>query len=178
MSDPDDEGLKSGRTARDLALALLRETDTCTLATAAPDGVPEAATVRFVTDDDHSVYVNTATDYRKYENVQANPRVAVVVTGHGEPLQLEGVATARTPSSSGGSTSKSTARATPSPTRPSRLSPLQRDRLSESAVRPSGPARCVVCGPCDTDTDGDGDSRARVECVREIDVERGRIDRQ
>ena len=37
--------------------------------------------------------VNTATTYRKYENMTTTPRVAVVVDGDGENLQLEGEAT-------------------------------------------------------------------------------------
>lgn len=93
MADTDADVLKDGQTARDLALAVLEETETCTLATAAPDGTPEAATVRFVADEEYTVYVNTATTYRKYENLTANPRVAVVVDGDRENVQLEGEAT-------------------------------------------------------------------------------------
>lgn len=92
MATPGDEVVADGRTARDLALGVLDETETCTLATASPDGVPEAATVRFVADDACNVYVNTATEYRKCENMRANPRVAVVVDGDEHNLQLEGVA--------------------------------------------------------------------------------------
>lgn len=84
---------KDGQTADELAMALLTNTETCTLATASTDGVPEAATVRFVADEAYNVYINTATTYRKYENMTTNPRVAVVVDGHDENLQLEGVAT-------------------------------------------------------------------------------------
>lgn len=93
MTDSDAEGVKDGQTARELALAVLDETETCTLATATPDGRPEAATVRFVADDDYTVSINTATTYRKYENLTANPRVAVVVDGDGANVQLEGAAT-------------------------------------------------------------------------------------
>jgi PPOX class probable F420-dependent enzyme len=82
-----------GRTAREVAVELLETTETCTLATATPDGRPEAATVRFVADDGLDVYFNTATSHRKYENVRANPRVAVVVDGERRNLQLEGEAT-------------------------------------------------------------------------------------
>ncbi len=79
------------RTPAERARALLRETDRCTLATASPTGVPEAATIRFVADDDFSLYFNTSTTYRKYDNLCANPRVAVVVDGPAGNLQLEGV---------------------------------------------------------------------------------------
>lgn len=91
--DGAEDSTRSDASARDLAATLLRDTETCTLATASPDGVPEAATVRFVADDEYNVYINTATNYRKYENMQANPRVAVVVNGAERNLQLEGVPT-------------------------------------------------------------------------------------
>lgn len=77
--------------ARERARRLLRTERTCTLATASADGVPEAATVRFVTDNDLNVHVTTESPYRKYENMTENPRVAVVVDGD-DNLQLEGVA--------------------------------------------------------------------------------------
>jgi PPOX class probable F420-dependent enzyme len=91
VSDPD--AVTDGRTAGELARAVLDEAETCTLATATPDGRPEAATVRFVADEDYTLYVNTATTYRKYENLTANPRVAVVVDGDRENVQIEGEAT-------------------------------------------------------------------------------------
>ena len=70
---------------------LLAETNTCTLATASPDGQPEAATVRFVADDALDVYVTTQSNYRKYRNVADNERVALVVDGFSN-LQMEGAA--------------------------------------------------------------------------------------
>ena len=76
---------------RERARRLLRTERTCTLATASADGVPEAATVRFVTDDDLNVHVTTESPYRKYDNMIENPRVAVVVDGD-DNLQLEGTA--------------------------------------------------------------------------------------
>jgi nitroimidazol reductase NimA-like FMN-containing flavoprotein (pyridoxamine 5'-phosphate oxidase superfamily) len=80
------------RDVREQATELLRGTATCTLATATVDGGPEAATVRFVADDEFNVYINTATTYRKYANMAENPRVAVVVNGDTGNLQLEGCA--------------------------------------------------------------------------------------
>lgn len=84
---------RDGQTTGKRARSLLHDTDTCTLATASPDGVPEAATIRFVADDQFNIYLNSSTTYRKYENMSANPRVAVVVDGNSGNLQLEGVAT-------------------------------------------------------------------------------------
>jgi len=82
------------RTPRERARRLLAEQDTCTLATAAPDATPEAATVRFVADDSLDVYVTTESTYRKYRNMERNPEVAVVVDGDRYNLQLEGTAAA------------------------------------------------------------------------------------
>ncbi len=83
-------------TAHERARRLLSESETCTLATASPDGRPEAATVRFVTGDGDGFdrYVTTQSTYRKYENLSRNPRVAVVVDGAAGNLQLEGAARA------------------------------------------------------------------------------------
>jgi PPOX class probable F420-dependent enzyme len=78
---------------RRLARALLAEAETCTLATVSPDGRPEAATVRFVAGDGFDLGINTARSYRKYDNLVATPRVAVVVDGEDRNLQLEGRAT-------------------------------------------------------------------------------------
>lgn len=77
--------------AHERARRLLRTERTCTLATATADGVPEAATVRFVTDGELNVQITTESPYRKYDNMTENPRVAVVVDGD-DNLQLEGVA--------------------------------------------------------------------------------------
>jgi len=81
---------RTPQTAGERARQLLGETDTCTLATASTAGRPEAATVRFVADDELNVFVTTESVYRKYENMTQNPRVAVVVDGAGGNLQLEG----------------------------------------------------------------------------------------
>jgi nitroimidazol reductase NimA-like FMN-containing flavoprotein (pyridoxamine 5'-phosphate oxidase superfamily) len=92
MTDADTGPMERGETAPELARALLRDAETCTLATASPAGVPEAATVRFVHDDEFTIGINTIESYRKYEHLTANPRVAVVVDGADENLQLEGAA--------------------------------------------------------------------------------------
>lgn len=76
--------------SEDLLEELLYETEVCTLATASSDGDPQAATVRFVADDEYTIYINTATTYRKYDNLVENPRAAIVVTQLTHDLQLEG----------------------------------------------------------------------------------------
>jgi Pyridoxamine 5''-phosphate oxidase. len=93
VDDPESAGVTDDPEVRERATAVLQETAVCTLATASPDGVPEAATVRFVASEGFDVYINSATNYRKYANMTANPRVAVVVDGDAGNLQLEGRAT-------------------------------------------------------------------------------------
>lgn len=77
---------------RATAREVLETERTCTLATASADAVPEAATVRFVADDELNLAVTTERPYQKYANLTENPRVAVVVDGEYN-LQLEGTAT-------------------------------------------------------------------------------------
>ena len=60
VSGPEGTPVNDGQTARELALALLRETETCTLATVTPEGTPEAATVRFVADDEYTIYLTSS----------------------------------------------------------------------------------------------------------------------
>lgn len=93
MRDPETADVTDDPAVRERATTVLREADTCTLATAPESGVPEAATVRFVSDEAYNLLINTATNYRKYANMTANPRVAVVVDGQAGNLQLEGRAT-------------------------------------------------------------------------------------
>jgi uncharacterized pyridoxamine 5'-phosphate oxidase family protein len=78
--------------AEAIASELLTEAEACTLATASSGGQPEAATVRFVCDEEYTIYVNTATTYRKYHNLIENPRVALVVTNYTNDIQIEGEA--------------------------------------------------------------------------------------
>jgi nitroimidazol reductase NimA-like FMN-containing flavoprotein (pyridoxamine 5'-phosphate oxidase superfamily) len=74
------------------AQELLKEEELCTLATASKDGIPEAATVRYMSDDDFNIYINSGSTYRKYQNMKENPRVAVVINGEYRNIQLEGEA--------------------------------------------------------------------------------------
>lgn len=83
---------KDRKSAEEISLQLLEDQDLCTLATASSNAVPEAATVRFVCDEDMNVYINSGSTYRKYQNMKENPSVAVVVNGDRKNLQIEGVA--------------------------------------------------------------------------------------
>ena len=83
----------SSPSSKKKARQVLTEAQTCTLATASQDGVPEAATIRFVSDQNLDLYITTESMYRKYENMTLNPRVALVVDEAQYNLQLEGVAT-------------------------------------------------------------------------------------
>jgi Pyridoxamine 5''-phosphate oxidase. len=83
---------KGSPTSKETALKMLDNQETCTLATASADGVPEAATVRYVYDDDLNVYINTGSTYRKYQNMKENSNVAIVVNSPPQNLQLEGQA--------------------------------------------------------------------------------------
>jgi uncharacterized protein YhbP (UPF0306 family) len=79
---------------QEIALDFLESQDVCTLATASKDAVPEAATVRYMNDDDFNIYISTGSTYRKYQNTKSNSRVAIVVNGRLEDeyynVQLEG----------------------------------------------------------------------------------------
>ena len=79
--------------AQTVAHRLLTEPETCTLATATTDGHPEAATIRYVGTEDYTVYFNTGTTYRKYDNLTENGNTAVVITANNQSLQIEGTAT-------------------------------------------------------------------------------------
>lgn len=76
----------------DKARELLNQQELCTLATASKNGNPEAATVRYMSDKDFNIYVNSGSTYRKYQNMKENPRVAVVVNGDYKNIQIEGTA--------------------------------------------------------------------------------------
>lgn len=74
-------------------LKFMRAHPACVLATTASGGQPEAATVLFAVDDDFSLYFGTDRQYRKYANLLANRKAAVVVgTSPEDPreVQIEG----------------------------------------------------------------------------------------
>lgn len=60
-------------------LKFLKENDLCVLATADKGGKPIAATMAYTADDEMSIYFETSTKTRKYENLIANPSVALVI---------------------------------------------------------------------------------------------------
>lgn len=85
-------------------LHLVEKADHCVIATASPQGDPEAAVVAFARGPDLKLYVYTLEDSRKYQNVRHNPRAAMVLyeapeyaqlDGHLEELQGEAAARAR-----------------------------------------------------------------------------------
>ena len=61
------------------ALDFIKKHAECVLASVSPDGVPEAATVLFAAEDDFTLYFGTEKKYRKYANLLANNKAAVVV---------------------------------------------------------------------------------------------------
>lgn len=73
------------------AQEVLEEQRTGTLAIAAPDRTPKAATVRFVANEELNLSITTQFSAKKCENLTANSAVAVVIDG-GDNLQLEGTA--------------------------------------------------------------------------------------
>ena len=85
--------MKNEEKPQEIALNSLEDTETCTLATASSGAVPEAATVRFVSDDNLNIYVNSGSTYRKYQNIKQNPNVAIVVNSPPHNIQLDGKAT-------------------------------------------------------------------------------------
>lgn len=66
------------------------------LATATPDGVPSAATVYFVTDDELNFYFVTKEKTTKHKNLQVNSHVSIAISDAKSQttLQIDGKATA------------------------------------------------------------------------------------
>lgn len=63
------------------------------VATAAPDGAPEAALVDIAADDEGTFFFTAHRSHRKLDNLRANPRAAMVIGTTGTvSLQLEGPA--------------------------------------------------------------------------------------
>ena len=68
----------------------LPQSKTCTLATASASGKPEAATIEFAIDKDNNFYFETFPFYRKYNNLNANPRASIVITNESSTAQIDG----------------------------------------------------------------------------------------
>lgn len=89
-----DEPSAAGSRQRE-AWDFLRRQCVATLATVSPDGQPQAATIYYVVDHRLTFYFLTKDSTRKYKNIMATPRVALVVS---DPttlttVQAEGIAT-------------------------------------------------------------------------------------
>ncbi len=81
--------------SRHTALTFLKTHATGTLATVSPAGEPRARTIYFACDDSFSIYFVTHADTRKWEDIQAHPKAAFVVSGEKIPqtVQIEGTLT-------------------------------------------------------------------------------------
>lgn len=71
-------------------LKLVEEASHCTVATASPDGDPEAAIMAFASGPDLALYLYTLSDSRKYQNLRRNPRAAMTLYQAPEYAQLDG----------------------------------------------------------------------------------------
>lgn len=60
-------------------LKFLKENNLCVMATADKNGKPIAATMAYAVDDEMIFYLETSNKTRKYKNLLANPRAAIVV---------------------------------------------------------------------------------------------------
>jgi uncharacterized pyridoxamine 5'-phosphate oxidase family protein len=79
--------------ARKQALAFLKNNIVAVVATVGIDGVPEAATVHYVIDNNFTLYFYTKSNSRKAKNLQNNTQVAIVGTENiPMTVQLDGVA--------------------------------------------------------------------------------------
>ena len=62
------------------------------VATVTPDGAPQAATMGIAVTPDLEIVFDTLRGTRKYQNLQTNPRVALVITEGEVTVQYEGTA--------------------------------------------------------------------------------------
>jgi PPOX class probable F420-dependent enzyme len=74
-------------------LGFLRGRKLAVVASATPDGRPQAAVVGFAVSDSLEIVFDTITSTRKYQNLRRDPRIALVIGWDGEiTVQIEGVA--------------------------------------------------------------------------------------
>lgn len=75
-------------------LAFLENSLLGVIATISPEGLPQAATVHMLADDDFNVYFVTQRSSRKFKNIMKQPKVALVIGAELDPrtVQIEGVA--------------------------------------------------------------------------------------
>jgi pyridoxine/pyridoxamine 5'-phosphate oxidase len=73
-------------------VAFLRRQKLCVQTSVHADGAPQAAVVGFACTDELELVFDTVTTSRKYKNLKADPRCAIVVWDDAITVQLEGVA--------------------------------------------------------------------------------------
>src|SRR3989344_1188220 len=64
---------------RENALKFLKENHTMVLATVSHDGMPHAATVYYMVDENFDLYFSTGEETKKFLNIKDNSNVALVV---------------------------------------------------------------------------------------------------
>ncbi len=64
---------------RDALVRVLRRYRLAVQATVAPDGAPQAAVVGFAVSDELEIVFDTLDTARKYRNLRADPRIALVI---------------------------------------------------------------------------------------------------
>lgn len=64
---------------KEAVLEFLKENNTIVIATASPEGKPQAATVYYLVDDDFNIYFATGRETDKFKNLQSNKQAAFVV---------------------------------------------------------------------------------------------------
>lgn len=73
---------------------LIREMDSCVLATVGPDNRPHCSLMSYVADDDcRTMYMLTGEATRKYRNLVANPQVSLLLDNRGVGLASSAEAT-------------------------------------------------------------------------------------
>ncbi len=78
---------------RDALVRVLRRYRLAVQATVAPDGAPQAAVVGFAVSDELEIVFDTLDTARKYRNLRADPRIALVIGWDDEiTVQIEGAA--------------------------------------------------------------------------------------
>jgi general stress protein 26 len=78
---------------RDEVVAFLRRHKLAVQASVAPSGAPQAAVVGFAVSDELEIVFDTVTTSRKYRNLRADPRIALVIGwDHEITAQIEGIA--------------------------------------------------------------------------------------
>lgn len=82
--------MSSAPLTRDELRSFLRAQKLMVLSSLGPDGAPQAAVVGYAVSDALELVFDTLTSTRKYRNLRADPRVALVVFSDERTAQLEG----------------------------------------------------------------------------------------